>query len=110
MFFLSESGKFEGKLFPTGVRIYGRNLVRTTSSSYTKCTDTLFIECRNSKRRQFGLAAAIIPRRAPKIIPGSLFASCDFVLVQGIHFDMHSSELMIKYHRWNGSMTQQLYN
>jgi len=27
MFFLSGSGKFEGKLFHTGVRIYGRNSV-----------------------------------------------------------------------------------
>ena len=104
MFFLSDSGTFEGKLFPTGaVRIYGRNSVGTTSSSSNKCADTFFIECRNSKRRQFGLAASMIPRRGPKIMPGSLFASCDFVLVQGIHFDMHG-ELMIKYHRWNGSM------
>ena len=102
MFFLADSGKFEGKLFPTGVRIYGRNSVGTSSSS-TKCSDTFFIECRNSNRRQFGLVAAMIPRRVPKTMPGSPFASCDFVLVQGMHFDRHG-ELMIQYHRWNGSM------
>ena len=103
MFFLAESGKFEGKLFPSGVRIYGRNLVGASSSS-TKCSDTFFIECRNSKTRQFGLAAAMIcSRRGFQIVPGSIFSSCDFVLVQGIHFDRHG-ELMIQYHRWNGSM------
>ena len=94
MFFLADSGKFEGKLFPSGVRIYGRNLVGPSSSS-TKCSDTFFIECRNSKTRQFGLAAAMICRRGPQIMPGSPFASCDFVLVQGIHFDRHG-ELMIQ--------------
>ena len=67
MFFLAESGKFEGKLFPSGVRIYGRNLVGPSSSS-TKCSDTFFIECRNSKTRQFGLAAAMIPRRGSEIL------------------------------------------
>ena len=102
MFFLADSGKFEGKLFPSGVRIYGRNLVGPSSSS-TKCSDTFFIECRNSKTRQFGLAAAMICRRGPQIMPGSPFACCDFVLVQGMHFDRHG-ELMIQYHRWNGSM------
>ena len=102
MFFLADSGKFEGKLFPTGVRIYGRNSVGTSSSS-TKCSDTFFIECRNSKTRQFGLVAAMIPKRGLKTMPGYPLSSCDFVLVQGMHFDRHG-ELMIQYHRWNGSM------
>ena len=96
IFSCNENGKIRGYCVPKGYRLYNSITIQHPDQLY-------LLECRNLKKRSYGLLAALFPT-SPKM-HGNLIPKCKLVLVQGIRFCEVTNKLIFHVHLWKKGMS-----